>query len=46
MDKRLIIAIVIILLIIIAIYLFLGSATPENLTKANVVNSNVSGILI
>lgn len=47
MDKKWIVGLVIILLILFAIYMYLGSATPENVTQpTNMVKSNVSGISI
>jgi hypothetical protein len=44
MDKKLIIVIVLIILVLLAVYIILGSATPENVTPTNMVKSNVSGI--
>ena len=47
MDKRLIIGIIVILVVLFAIYMYLGSSTPENVTQStNMVKSNVSGINI
>jgi preprotein translocase subunit SecG len=45
MDKRLIIVIVILIIVLLAVYILLGSATPENVTQSiNIDKSNVSGI--
>lgn len=47
MDKKLIIGIIIFLLMLLAIYFYIGSATPENITPSpNLNTSNVSGILV
>jgi hypothetical protein len=48
MDKKVIIGLLIVLIILIAIYLYMGSATPpENLTQSSNINhSNVSGIFV
>ena len=47
MDRKLIIGIVIIILVLLAVYILLGSSTPENMTQStNMVKSNVSGINI
>lgn len=47
MDKKLIVGIIIIILVLVAIYFFLGSSTPENMTQTpTMVKNNVSGLSI